>query len=113
MPHVAEHQEVTGSAYSGSPTGTLIKVKAKGPGHVYSIDALNTTGAVAYLQILDADPGTLGTTVPLVSIGIAANGKANLRFIKGIYCATGIAVAGTTTRTGSTGAQIDVNIEYD
>jgi hypothetical protein len=75
---------------------------------------LNTTAAVAYLQIFDAAAAadvTLGSTTPTLSLGLIASGGAVLAPSgwKGIQFTKGIVVAGTTTVNGNTGAAIDCN----
>ena len=78
---------------------------------------LNTTAAVAYLQIFNLDVAsvTVGTTVPVQSIGLPASSAMVFPVPEsGIYLGgRGLTLAGTTTRTGSTGAAIDVNLGYE
>lgn len=99
---------VTGSV---GATATAIKASA---GQLYGYHILNTTAAVAYVQLFNVAAGsvTLGTTVPVMSIGIPASGGVTVNFDKGIAFSTAISFACTTTRTGSTGATCDVNFFY-
>lgn len=101
------------SSYSGSIGGTVTAVKTSA-GQVYGYHFLNTTAAVAYVQIFNLATGsvTLGTTSPTLSIGIPASGGATVNFDKGIAFGTAISFACTTTRSGSTGATVDVNFFY-
>jgi len=76
----------------------------------------NPNSSVAYVQIFDvatAGAVTLGATAPKWSIGIPANGAANLSGL-GLTCANGIQVAATTTATGSTApsSALDCNFGY-
>lgn len=62
--------------------------------------------AVSYLQIFDANATsavTLGTTTPVLSLPLPANGSANLDLGDGIKFNNGIVIAFTTTRAGNTG----------
>ena len=102
------------SVYSGQLAATVTNAKATA-GQIYTLQLLNTTAAVAYLQCFDLAAGsvTLGTTAPTESFGLAASQSLSISFgAHGIAHATAISCAGTTTRTGSTGAAIDVNIAY-
>lgn len=103
--------------YSGQVAGTKVAIVA-GAGHVKlcTLQALNTTGAVAYLQLFELPSGsvTVGTTAPTLSFGIPASGQLSVTFEHGLQLTgTGLTAAGTTTRTGSTGAAIDINLVYD
>lgn len=99
---------VTGSV---GATATAIKASA---GQLYGYHLFNTTAAVAYVQIFNvaAASVTLNTTVPTFSIGIPASGGVTVNFDKGIAFSTAISFACTTTRTGLTGATVDVNFLY-
>ena len=74
--------------------------------------------AVSYVQIFDAPTTsavTLGTTAPKLSFAIPANGSANLHLgTDGIRFLTGVVIAVTTTRAGSTGpaSTVDYNVWY-
>lgn len=103
-------------SYSGQVAGTVVNLDSTGPQHLRLCVLLNTTAAVAYLQIFNIAAGsvTLGTTVPWLSIGLPASAAMVLPLPEGGILAkgSGLSVAGTTTRTGSTGAAIDVNIGW-
>ena len=100
--------------YSAQVGGTKAEVHGKAA-TIYGIALLNETAAVAYLQLFkraSADV-TVGTTAPDLSLGLPANGGLTLSFPRGfILGGEGLTVAGTTTRAGSTGANISVNIIY-
>ena len=105
---------VGSSVCASGAAGTVIQVKATA-GTVLCLDLINTTAAVAYLQIFPTPSAsvTLGTTLPLTSVGLAASGtKAFCYPGAGIVTSSGISIAGTTTPTGNTGAAINANIVY-
>ena len=82
---------------------------------IYGISLLNETAAVAYLQIFMRASGsvTVGTTAPNLSLGLPASGGLTLSFPNGLIVGgDGLTVAGTTTRNGSSGANISTNIVY-
>lgn len=101
------------AAYSAATTSTISSVKAS-PGTVYSMTLHNTQNAISYVQIFDSlsTSVTVGTTPPTYSIGIPANGTVSWTCTRGIPHGTGISVASTTTRTGSSSATVNVNLEY-
>ena len=85
-----------------------IAVKASA-GLLYGWSVINTTAAVAYVQVFKkAAVGdvTLGTTVADFVIPLAANGVVNVTLKKPINMTTGIVAFATTTPTGSTGAAV-------
>lgn len=75
---------------------------------------LNTSGGVCYLQMFDTTGAvTLGTTTPSQSLGWPAGSAANIPATQpGISFTSGLKIAATTTRSGSTPCNIDVNIWY-
>ena len=80
-------------------------------GHRCTVDfahGVNTTGAAAYLQIFDVAAiasVTLGTTVPTLVLTIATGASATDTYgTAGAVFTNGVAVASTTTSTGSTAA---------
>lgn len=84
---------------------------------VYSISTFNTTAAIAYLQVFDAQSGsvTLGTTAPTYVFGMPLAAGGGLSFImlpKPILHTSGFCIAATTTRTGNTTASTNVTITY-
>lgn len=102
--------------YSGQVAGTVQQLSGSAPDAIRLLVLLNTTAAVAYLQIFNL-PGasvTLGVTAPWMSLGLPANAGMVLPIPEiGIRClGSGLSIAGTTQRAGSTGAAIDVNIAW-
>lgn len=91
-------------------------VNALYPVRIHCIVVMNTTAAAAYLQMFNRSAAsvTLGTTAPDHVIPVLASGGAVIsfgegwRFPGGGVLNTALSIAGTTTRTGSTGAAIDV-----
>ncbi len=88
------------------------KVEAKtARAKLHVIRLVNTTAAVAYLQIFDklAAVVTVGTTVAKTVIRLNANEILTLSAPDGIDIGgDGLTLAGTTTATGNTGAAISV-----
>ena len=84
------------------------------PGQLYGYHILNTTVAVAYVQVFNVASGsvTLGTTAPTFVLGIPASGGATFNNDIGIAMGTAISVAATTTRNGSTTAACEVTMFY-
>ena len=76
-----------------STTSGSIKASA---GSIYSLSLLNTTASVRYVHIYNATSITLGTTVPVASFGIPANGQLNWEAAYGFGAATGLYYAVTT-----------------
>lgn len=102
------------SLFTNGAVTTVVQVKATA-GQVYSIHTLNTTAAVAYLQLFCKPSAsvTLGTTAPDAAIGLAASGIADVTLPVGACNAgTGLSVAGTTTATGAVGAALAVALSY-
>lgn len=86
--------------------GIAIKASA---GLLYGWSIINTTAAVAYVQVFEAaavGDVTLGTTTAKFVIPLAANGVINVALAKPIKLVTGIVAFATTTPTGSTGAAV-------
>lgn len=102
--------------YSGSVAGTVVAVDATGPATLRLITILNTTAAVAYLQVfnLPAASVTIGTTAPALSIGVPASAALVIPIPEcGLNIAgLGLSLGGTTTRAGATGASLDVNLGW-
>ena len=104
------------SAFTNSAVaGTKVEVKSS-QGVLFAASLLNTTAAVAYLQIFlkAAASVTVGSTTPDYVIGLAADGTAQVTFPVplGTSAGTGITLAGTTAAGGSTGAAICVSLAY-
>lgn len=104
------------SSASGSIGATVTAIKASA-GQVYGWYFYNNNTTQSYVQFFNAATGsvTLGTTAPLYSLAIPANGGSNAFPPQGIAHSAAITIAITTTRSGSTGpaATVDYNIFYD
>jgi hypothetical protein len=105
------------SFYSAQVNATKAAVKASA-GQIYGYHFLNTTAAIAYVQIFNVASGsvTVGTTTPDLVIPLPGNSTtgagATLEISTGIAFSTAITLACTTTRGGSTGAAVDCVIYY-
>ena len=95
---------------------TVTQVKPRA-GKLAFIYCYNPTAAVAYLQLFDAATAasvTLGTTAPVVSLGIPTLQAAGLGpAVIGLEFINGIQVASTTTPTGNTAASQNCNVAYN
>lgn len=106
------------SVASGSIAATKTDIgTANTPGTVLGWYFYNANASVAYVQFFNAQASavTLGTTVPVYSLGIPAGSAANVPAnMPGIAHSTAISIAITTTRAGSTGVgtTVDYNIFY-
>jgi hypothetical protein len=101
--------------FNDGVTGTVKDVKASAAGQLYHLKLVNTTAAVAYLQIFNVKAAsvTLGTTVPTWTLRLAASESVNVVMATPVQLGgSGISIAGTTTATGSTGAAISVSALY-
>ncbi len=96
--------------YSAQVTGTVVNMDANRGVTLRSLVLVNTTAALAYLQIflVPAASVTLGTTTPFLVIPLLASGGLALPNLDLRLGGTGVSIACTTTRTGSTGAAVDV-----
>ena len=95
-----------------STTVTTVKGSA---GELGAYHCLNPNSAAAYVQIFDtAGTVTLGSTTPVLSLGLPASDGGNLEWTMGVHFANGIKVAATTTATGSTapGTAVDCNFAF-
>jgi hypothetical protein len=109
--------------FNDAIAGTVVDLPSTS-GRIYFLKLINTTAAVAYLQIFRSKAAgvTLGTTKPDWTIRLGANevnsipmsenpaemgGPALPSAVAGQ--ASGLSMAGTTTATGSTGAAISVS----
>lgn len=103
------------STYSGSIGATATAIKA-GSGQLYGYYIYNSNSSTAYVQIFNiATVGiTLGSSTPVLSLGIPAGAGANVEFANGIFFGTAISFACTTTRGGSSAPSntVDVNFLY-
>lgn len=97
--------------FNDAVAATVQQVKATA-GVLYGLKLVNTTAAVAYLQIFSLPSAgvTLGTTPPAWVIRLAANESANVPMpTPANLGGTGISIAGTTGAANSTGAAISVS----
>ena len=104
----------TTSYQNSSVAGTVQQVKAT-QAQLQCLSLLNTTAAVAYLQIfyLPSASVTLGTTVPNYFVGMAASQGTSFCFPAPVGgSGSGLSLAGTTTAGGLTGAAIAVSVAY-
>lgn len=103
------------SVATGSIGATVTQVKSTG-GQVMGWYVFNSNTVTVYMQVFNAIPTnvTLGTTAPYASYGIPAGSGANVLSERGIQFSTGISIAFTTTRSGSTAPTntVDYNIFY-
>lgn len=102
-----------GLPFSASVT-TKAQVKGSA-GQLYAVWALNNTAAIAYIQVFNLASAsvTLGTTTPDYVLPLPASSGATIALDLGCAHGTGITVACTTTRGGSTTAACDVVIWFD
>lgn len=96
--------------FNDDVAATVVQVKGE-RGSLFALRLVNTTGAVAYLQIFGELAGNvvLGTTVPAWVIRLGAN--ESLPFPMTVPVAigpNGISMAGTTSPGGSSAAAISV-----
>lgn len=90
---------------------TLVKATQGVVGGAY---CYNSSGAVAYLQIFNTTPVTLGTTVPIQSYGVPTVNAGGITIPPpGLFAVTAITVASTTTAKGVTGVAMDCNILFN
>ena len=97
-PTTASTQAV--SAFEGDAVTTASTVKASA-GNFYGYLVTNTNASVCYLQVFNTTTPTLGTTAPIISMGIPASGAANVQFPFPVNFSTAIAVASTTASKGA------------
>ena len=101
----------TGSV--GGSAGTSIKATA---GQVYGWYIYNNNAGVSYVNFYNTNtaPTSGGTTTLFFSLGIPANGGANVFIPQGIAFSSGIGIAITTLRNGTIAptAPVDYNIYY-
>ena len=93
---------------------TLTTVKGSA-GELGAYHCLNLNSSVAYIQVFDiSGTVTLGTTTPVLSLGLPATSGGNLEWANGIHFANAIKVAATTTATGLTAPStaVDCNFVY-
>lgn len=106
--------------FNDAVAAAAVQVKA-GPGQLFALKLVNTTAAVAYLQIFDqlAANVTVGTTAPKWVIRLAASESTPIPLIVPLGIGQlqasnpGISMAGTTTAGGSTPAAISVSALFE
>lgn len=96
--------------------GTTVVTVKSGAGELGAYHCINpNSAAIAYIQVFDTSGAvTLGSTVPVLSLGLPASDGGNLEWGMGVHFANAIKVAATTTATGSTalGTNPDCNFAY-
>lgn len=93
---------------------TYQTVKASA-GTLYGYYLHNPHSLDTFVQIYDHASPSVGTTSPKLSIGVPAEGAANLEIWGGISFATAITIAGTASATGGSsagGGGLNTNIFY-
>lgn len=97
-----------GAVFNDAVSNTAVKVSDTRAG-LLRLRLINTTAAVAYLQVFNAASTavTVGTTSAAFAVRLGANETISID-LGGLQMPNGIALAGTTTATGSTGAAISV-----
>lgn len=97
-----------GAVFNDAVSNTAVQV-SPGRAGLMSLRLINTTAAVAYLQVFNAPATsvTVGTTSAAFAVRLGANETISID-LGGLQMPNGIALAGTTTATGSTGAAISV-----
>ena len=82
-------------------------------GELGAYHCLNPNTTSAYVQIFDtASTVTLGSTTPVLSLGLPASDGGNLEWGMGVHFANGIKVAVTTTATGNTAPSTAVDCNF-
>lgn len=103
------------SMYTGALTNTAVAVDASA-GQVYGYYFYNSNSSVCYIQFYNTAQGSVsvGTTTPVLSLGIPATGGANVAFPNGLAFGTAITIAATTTRANGSACSnsIDANVIY-
>lgn len=107
----------TNATLSSAATTNATSVKASA-GTIYSITASNIGAAAAFLKIYNLSTApTVGTSVPELTVPIAASGQIHIPFPQGFRNATGISFAITnlvadSDVTAIAAAQVKVMIAY-
>lgn len=102
------------SSYTRSGLSTTVQTVKSSAGLVYGWVIYNPNTSVAYVQVFNTTSVTLGTTAPLYSIPVPASQQVSAFNPVGITHSTAIAIAATTTMSGSTAPTtgLDVNFFY-
>ena len=101
-------------ALANGLTNSSVTVKAAA-GELGAYHCLNPNTSAAYVQVFDtAGAVTVGTTTPVLSLGLPASSGGNLEWTMGLHFANAIKVAATTTATGATApaTAVDCNFAY-
>jgi len=89
------------AVFNDAVSNTAVAI-APGRASLMSLRLVNTTAAVAYLQVFNAAQAS-------VTVGTRLGANESMVFdLLGLQMANGISMAGTTTAGGSTGAAISV-----
>lgn len=110
---MARHVKV--KSYTAALTNTVVDIEIVGNCRFSLIDMGNANAAVSYVQIFNrpASAVTLGTTSPLLSFFVPANGGRVVSFgtIQDLG-GDGFSLAATTMRAGSSApvSSVDVNV---
>lgn len=106
--------------FNDAVAATVVQVK-KDAGQIFALRLVNTTAAVAYLQVFDqlAANVTLGTTAPKFVVRLAANESMTFPICVPLGIGQlqtsnpGISLAGTTSASGATPAAISVSALFE
>lgn len=105
----------TSTKYTGSITNTAVAVDASA-GTLWGYYFYNPNASVCYVQFWNTAQGsvTVGTTAPVLTLGIPATSAANVQLAVGDAYSTAITIAATTARAGGTacGSNVDANVWY-
>jgi len=118
-PWLTSDNAITTGGYSAYTFGALVDTVQTVKGSAGTLGGwfiLNSAATVCYVQFFDTTGAvTLGTTTPTFSLGLPAGAAANIPATRpGIAFSSGLKIAATTTRAGSTacGTGVDVNLWY-
>ena len=95
---------------------TVVNVFSTAPITIYSMIVLNTTSAIAYIQMFRAPARnvTLGTTTPGIVLPLPPSSGLAINMSDGWHIGgNGLCLGATTTRTGSSTAACDIWIAYN
>lgn len=102
------------TSFEADAVTTASTVKASA-GNLYGYLVTNPNASFCYFEVFNTTTPTLGTTAPIISIGIPANGAANLSLTYPISFSTAIAVASTTASKGAStcGTGMPMTVIYE
>lgn len=95
---------------------TTVRTVKSSAGELGTVQCYNPNGSQVYVQVFNTTSVTLGTTTPALSIAIAPSSTGGLALANpGITFSAAIAIAATTTATGSTAPSTapDCNVAYN